>query len=108
LDIVILLTCLTWKDILWNFDSSCYDAFNFLKKAFTSASILTYWIPNAQLIMETNASDYTLAIILSIVNEENEVYLVTFHFYTFTAAELNYDTYDKKKLLAIFEGFKIW
>ena len=107
LDIVIPLTCLTWKDISWNFDSSCQDTFNSLKKAFTSAPILTHWIPNAQLIVETNASDYALAAILSIVNKDNEVHPVAFHSYTFTAAELNYDTHDKE-LLTIFEAFKIW
>ena len=57
--------------------------------------------------METDTLDYTLTTILSIVNEENEVHLVVFHSYTFTIAELNYDTYDKK-FLAIFEAFKIW
>ena len=41
-DIVILLTHLTWKDISWKFDSSCRDAFNSLKKAFTSTPILTH------------------------------------------------------------------
>jgi len=105
-DIVIPLTRLTWKDILWKFDFSYVNAFNFLKKAFTSTPILTHWIPNAQLIMETDASDYTLAAILSIVNEDNEVHPVAFHSHTFTVAELNYDTYDKE-LLAIFEAFKI-
>ena len=106
-DIIILLTYLTWKDIPWKFDSSCQDAFNSLKEAFTSAPILTYWIPNAQLIMETDTSDYTLAAILSIVNKDNEVHLVVFHSHTFTAVELNYDTHDKE-LFAIFEAFKIW
>jgi len=57
--------------------------------------------------METNALDYTLAAILSIVNEENEVHLVAFHFHTFTVAELNYNIHDKE-LLVIFEVFKIW
>ncbi len=57
--------------------------------------------------METNASDYALATILSIVNDDNEVHSVAFHSHTFTAVELNYDTYDKE-LLAIFEAFKIW
>ena len=57
--------------------------------------------------METDTSDYTLAAILSIVNEDNEVHPVAFHSCTFTAAELNYDTHDKE-LLAIFEAFKIW
>ncbi len=41
-DIVISLTHLTQKDISWKFDSSCQDAFNSLKKAFTSAPILTH------------------------------------------------------------------
>ena len=107
LDIVIPLTCLTWKDIPWKFNSSCQDAFNSLKKSFTSTPILTHWISDAQLIMETDALDYTLAAILSIVNEDNEVHLVAFHFHTFTVVELNYDTHDKE-LLAIFETFKIW
>ena len=57
--------------------------------------------------METNALDYTLAAILSIVNEDNKVHPVAFHSHTFTAVELNYNTYDKE-LLAIFETFKIW
>jgi len=106
-NIIILLMCLIQKDISWKFNSSCCDAFNSLKKAFISAPILTHWIPNAQLIVETNASNYILTAILSIVNEENEVYLVAFHSYTFTMAELNYNTHDKE-LLAIFEAFKIW
>ena len=107
LDIVISLTCLTQKDISWKFNSSCRDTFNSLKKAFTSALIFTHWISNAQLIVETNVSDYVLAAILSIVNKGNEVHSVTFHSCTFTIAELNCDTHNKE-LLAIFKAFKIW
>ena len=101
------MTHLTQKDIPWKFDFPCWDAFNSLKKAFTSAPILTHWIPDAQLIVETDASNYTLTTIFSIVNEDNEVHLVAFRSCTFTAAELNYGTYDKE-LLAIFKAFKIW
>jgi len=107
LNIVIPLTYLTQKDIPWKFNFSCQDAFNSLKKAFTSTPILTHWIPNAQLIVETDALDYALAAILSVVNKDNEVHLVVFHSCTFTVVELNYDTHDKE-LLAIFEAFKIW
>ena len=57
LDIVIPLTHLTWKDISWKFDFSCVNAFNSLKKAFISTPILTYWISDAQLIVETDALD---------------------------------------------------
>jgi len=105
-DIVIPLTRLTWKDIPWKF-SSCVDAFSSFKNVFTSAPILTHWIPNAQLIVETDALDYALTAILSIVNEDNEVHPVAFHSHTFTVAELNYNTHDKE-LLIIFEAFKIW
>ena len=57
--------------------------------------------------MKTDASDYVFAAIFSIVNEENEVHLVAFHFHAFTMIELNYNIYDKE-LLAIFRAFKIW
>ena len=57
--------------------------------------------------METNALDYAPTVILSIVNEENEVHLVTFHSHIFTMAKLNYNTHDKE-LLAIFKAIKIW
>ena len=106
-DIVIPLICLTWKNISWKFDSFCQNTFNSFKKTFTSVSILTHWISDAQLIMKTNASDYALATILFIVNKENKVHPVVFHSCTFTTAELNYDTYNKE-ILVIFEAFKIW
>jgi len=101
------LTHLIQKGIPWKFNFSCQDTFNSLKKAFTSTSILTHWIPDTQLIVETDALDYALTAILSIVNEDNEVHPVAFHSCTFTVAELNYNTYNKE-LLAIFEAFKIW
>ena len=107
LDIVILLTRLTQKDISWKFNFSCQDVFNSLKKAFISTPILTHWIPDAQLIVETDTLDYALAAIFSVVNKDNEVHPVAFHSRTFTVAELNYDTHDKE-LLTIFEAFKIW
>ena len=106
-DIVISLTHLIQKDIPWKLNFSCCDVFNSLKKVSTSTPILTHWIPNVQLIIEINALDYALTTILSIVNEENKVYLIAFHFHTFTVAKLSYNIHDKK-LLAIFEAFKIW
>jgi len=57
--------------------------------------------------METNASDYALVAILSIMTKDNEIHPVAFHFQTFSAPELNYNIHDKE-LLAIFEAFKIW
>jgi len=56
--------------------------------------------------VETNALDYALTIIFSIVNEDNEDHPIAFHSCTFTVVELNYNTHNKE-LLAIFEAFKI-
>jgi len=106
-DIVILLTRLTRKDTPWNFDDKYKKAFNTLKQAFTSTPILTHWVPDAQLVMETNASDYALAAILSIMTKYNEIHPVAFYFRTFSTPELNYNVHDKE-LLAIFKAFKIW
>ena len=89
------------KDASWNFDSQYCEAFNILKKAFVSVPILTYWIPNTQIIMETNVSDYTLAAILLIMIEEKEVHLVVFHSCMFKAAKLSYDIYNKELLIVI-------
>ena len=106
-DIVIPLTRLTKKDTPWNFDNKCRMAFNTLKQAFTFAPILMYWVPDTQLVIETNALDYALAAILSIMTKDNEIHPIAFHSRTFSAPELNYNVHDKE-LLAIFEVFKIW
>src|SRR5690606_17378623 len=73
----------------------------------TSAPILVHWQPDRPLIVETDASDYALAAILSQQLDSGEIHPVAFHSRTFQAAELNYDVHDKE-LLAIFEAFKIW
>jgi len=106
-DIVIPLTCLTRKDTPWNFDDNCRKAFNTLKQAFISTPILMHWVLDAQLVMETNVSDYALAAVLSIMTKDNEIHPIAFHSQTFSALELNYDVHDKE-LLAIFKAFKIW
>ena len=105
--IVIPLTQLTRKGILWNFSDAARKSFEALKSTFTSAPILTHWIPNKPIIVETDASDYALGAILSIQTNSGEIHPVAFHSRTFMALELNYDTHDKE-LLAIFEAFHIW
>jgi len=57
--------------------------------------------------MKTDASDYTLAAILSIMTKDNEIHPIAFHSRMFSAPELNYNVHDKE-LLAIFKAFKIW
>jgi len=66
-----------------------------------------HWIPDVQLVMETNDSDYVLAAILSIMTKDNKIHPIAFYSQTFSTLELNYDVYDKE-LLVIFEAFKMW
>jgi RNase H-like domain found in reverse transcriptase len=107
-DITIPLTRLTRKGIKWNFSEDCRTAFETLKKAFTTAPVLTHWVPDAPILLETDASDYALAAILSIVSlDDGQVHPITFHSRTFAAPKLNYDVHDKE-LLAIYEAFWIW
>ncbi len=106
-DIIIPLTRLTRKGTPWKFDDKCMAAFNELKQAFTHTPILTHWVPDQQLVVETNASNYAIAAILSIYLEDGEIHPIAFLSQSLHNAELNYDTHDKE-LLAIFEAFKYW
>jgi RNase H-like domain found in reverse transcriptase len=106
-DIVVLLTCLTWKNIPWNFDESCKLAFLTLKQAFIFAPVLTHYKPGCPLVIETDASDYALAAILSQVESNREIHPVTYLSRTFSDTELNYDMHDKE-LMAIYKAFKAW
>jgi hypothetical protein len=106
-DIVVPLTRLTRKDTPWNFSDDCRAAFCKLKQAFSSAPILTQWVPDTPIIVETDASDYAIAGILSIRCPDDEVRPVAFYSRTLSPPELNYDTHDKE-LLAIHEAFRSW
>src|SRR6267154_3394519 len=106
-DIIVPLTRLTHKNVVWNFSDDCRSAFGALKEAFTTAPILTHWIPDVPIIVETNASDYVVAGILSIICPDGEVHPVAFYSRTLNVTELNYDTHDKE-LLAIYEAFHTW
>jgi RNase H-like domain found in reverse transcriptase len=106
-DIVVPLTHLIWKNIPWNFDESCKLAVLTLKQGFISAPVLTHYKPSCPLVIETDAFDYALAAILSQVESNREIHLVTYLSWTFLDTELNYDTHDKE-LMAIYKTFKAW
>jgi len=69
--------------------------------------ILTHFILDTPIIVETDASDYAVAGILSITCTDGEICLVTYYSWTLTVPELNYNTHNKE-LLAIFEAFRNW
>jgi len=106
-EIVLPLTRLTRKTTLWNFDDNCRFAFQTLKDAFIMAPVLTHWKPGHSLIVETDTSNYTLAGILSMQDDDSKICSIAFLSQTFSRAKLNYDVHDKE-LLAIYKAFCSW
>ena len=90
--IVIPLTCLTHKDTKWDFSEKPRQAFETLKQAFTSTLVLTHWVPDQPIIVETDTSDYALGAILSIQTDSGNIHPIAFHSHSVTPAEINYDT----------------
>jgi hypothetical protein len=102
------LTSLLRKDTPWEWSLKCQAAFDQLKNSFTSAPILCHFQPEFQCFVETDASDYSVAAVLSQLNSEtNLVHPIAFYSRSLQPSELNYDIYDKE-LLAIFVAFKEW
>ena len=101
------LTRLTKKDVPFDFDAKCIDAFNSLKKSFTTAPILQHFNFEKECIVETDASDYVSAAILSQYNNLGVLHPVAFYSKKHSVAECNYEIYDKE-LLAIVRAFEEW
>ncbi len=100
------LTRLTCKDKLeWNAEAD--QAFEALKKAFTTAPILTHPDFQKPFFLETDASDFALGAVLSQPDKDGRLHPVAFHSRKFTAAEINYEIHDKE-LLAIVNSFQEW
>ena len=106
--IVVPLTRLTRKDAPFVWDENVQQAFEGLKAAFTTAPVLVHFQPARKTVVETDASDYAVAAILSqFVPESGDIHPVAFFSRTMAPAELNYEIYDKE-LLAIVESFRQW
>jgi len=75
------LMCLTHKGTIWHFSNECHSAFKALKKAFTTALVLTHWMLDTQITVKTDASDYVLtaAAVLSITTMNGKLHPIAFH-----------------------------
>jgi hypothetical protein len=83
----------------------CDKIFGALKEKFTTAPVLWYYDPTLLIIVETDATDFVIGVVLS--QKEDKVQLVAFNSRKMTATELNYDIHDKEMLVIIF-SFKEW
>ena len=100
------LTRLTAKNVPFHWDANCQNAFDSLKQSFTNAPILRHFDPTLPIIVETDASGYALAGILS-QKFPNGVHPIAYHSRSLTPAEYNYDTHDRE-LLGVVECLKHW
>jgi len=82
-------------------------AFDLLKKAFTSAPILCHFDYDQEIIVETDASNYVSAGILSQYDDDGVLHPVAFYSKKHSPAECNYEIYDKE-LMAIVRAFEEW
>ena len=101
------LTNLCRKNTPWQFGESESAAFHHLKMAFRLAPVLYHWALDLPMTVETDASDYAIAGILSITTLDLEICPIAFHSQSLHDAERNYDTHNKE-LLAVFDCYKAW
>ena len=102
--IVAPLTALTKKDRPFAWNKGCSKAFEFLKQAFTSAPVLCHFDPDLEIVVETDASDYVSAGVMS-QRHNGTLHPVAFFSKKHSPAECNYEIYDKK-LMAIIRCFE--
>lgn len=101
------LTQLTRKELTFAWTSAEQYAFDTLKAAFTSADLLRHFDPDLPLVLETDASDYAVAGILSHPTDKGDLRPIAFLSRKMNSAELNYEIHDKE-MLAIIACFKEW
>jgi len=101
------LTQLLQKGRTYNFDDDARQAFQRLKTAFTSAPVLAHFQPDRPSTIETDASDFAIAAVISQPDNNGVLHPIAFHSRKLTPPELNYEIYDKE-MLAIVTAFKEW
>src|SRR5882724_11903895 len=107
-NIVIPLIHLTHKDTPFSWGPNHTKAFKTLKTAFTQAPIFAHFNPDNPIVVETDASDYVIAVIISHISpDDGNIHPIAFYSCSMQPAEFNYEIYNKE-LLAIFEAFHQW
>jgi len=92
------------KDFHWGSEQE--EAFEELKKRFTTAPILSHIDPGRKTVVEMDGSDFALGCVLS-QYQGRRPHPVAFHSRKLNSTERNYHIHDKE-LLAIMEAFKEW
>lgn len=98
---------LTKKTVEWQWEDRHNRAFEALKAAFTTAPVLKIYDWEKPTVVEVDASDWSSGGTLSQMHDDGELYPVAYFSAKHTAAECNYDIYDKE-LLAVVKALEEW
>jgi len=101
------LTRLTRKGQPFKWETKQQESFDGLKTSFTTAPILRRFDHDRDIVVETNASDFVSAPVLSQYDDEETLHPVAFFSKKHSPAECNYEIYDKG-LMAIVRVFEEW
>ncbi len=99
------LNRLTRKGAIFKFTDIERDAFETLKRTFTSYPVLRHYDPSKPATLTTDASDFALSGVLQQPDEQGHLHPVAYHSRKFSPAEINYEIHDKE-LLAIVDSFR--
>ena len=102
-----LLIALTKKDQLFQWTATKESAYQAIKKTFSIAPVLQHFDPDKECTVETDASNYVFAAVLSHPAHEGTLKPVAFMSCRHLPAECNYEIYDKE-LMAIVRAFEEW
>jgi hypothetical protein len=91
----------------WAPNSAEELAFQQIKSLFSTAGFLAHFDPDKETWVETDASDYVTAAVLSQLDDHGVLRPIAFLSTKMTPAECNYEIYDKE-LLAIVRAFEEW
>ncbi|GLB45808.1 putative retrotransposable element tf2 155 kda protein type 1-like [Lyophyllum shimeji] len=96
------------KDVAWTWGSAQQDAFDALKRAITSQSVLIFPDDDRPFRVKADSSDFATGAVLSQQSPEDEKWHpVAFYFKSLNAVERNYEIHDKE-MLAIIHALEEW
>ncbi len=95
------MTHLTHKDVVWDFDEACNQAFNLLKQSLIKAPILVCPNFDKKFILTTDASNWAIGAVLSQEDDNNVERPICFLSRKLNDHEINYATTHKECLSVV-------
>jgi len=95
------LTCLTRKEVDWEWGDEQQMAFEILKTAMVTEPILQHFDLERPVTIETDASDYAIGAICSQPNDNGILHPVAYYSQKLKDPEHNYDIHDKELLVIV-------